>query len=145
VLESEESEEPEESDEPEESEESEESDESEESEESDEVEESDELEESEGSARSADELDSELSDDEGPVGLPLLHAARLPNPARAAPPESRTRNSRRSERRGSSAAGGAAESLSSAVSIRFSSIVRLLPSWVIRGVARLERRRPSGR
>jgi hypothetical protein len=135
VLESEESEEPEESDEPEESEESEESDESEESEESDEVEESDELEESEGSARSADE----------PVGLPLLHAARLPNPARAAPPESRTRNSRRSERRGSSAAGGAAESLSSAVSIRFSSIVRLLPSWVIRGVARLERRRPSGR
>ncbi len=52
-----------------------------------------------------DSLDSELllelleDEESGPVGLPLLQPPSAPTPARAAPPDSRIRNSRRSERR----------------------------------------------
>jgi hypothetical protein len=47
------------------------------------------------------ELLLDVPDEEGsgPVGLALLQAASAPTPARAAPPDSRIRNSRLSERR----------------------------------------------
>jgi hypothetical protein len=44
-------------------------------------------------------LDSLEDEESGPVGLPLLQPPSAPTPARAAPPDSRIRNSRRSERR----------------------------------------------
>ena len=52
-----------------------------------------------------DSLDSDLAldrledEESGPVGFALLQAASAPTPARAAPPDRRIRNSRRSERR----------------------------------------------
>ena len=52
-----------------------------------------------------DTLDSELAldrledEESGLVGLPLLQPPRAPTPARAAPPDRRIRNSRRSEKR----------------------------------------------
>ncbi len=72
---------------------------------------------SEDSELALDELDSEDSElaldeleeeDSGPVGLPLLQPPRAPTPASAAPPESRIRNWRLSDRRESS--GAASES-----------------------------------
>jgi hypothetical protein len=44
-------------------------------------------------------LDSLEEEESGPVGLPLLQPPSAPTPARAAPPDSRIRNSRLSERR----------------------------------------------
>ncbi len=55
-----------------------------------------------------DALDSELvlgaldrleDEESGPVGVPLLQPPSTPTPARAAPPDRRIRNSRRSEKR----------------------------------------------
>lgn len=57
---------------------------------------------SDDSELALDSLDSELlleDEGSGPVGLPLLQPPRAPTPARAAPPDRRIRNSRRSERR----------------------------------------------
>jgi hypothetical protein len=56
-------------------------------------------------------LDSLEDEESGPVGLPLLQPPRAPTPASAAPPDSRIRNSRRSDRRPFSEAGSGTPSL----------------------------------
>ena len=94
----------------EDSDDSEDSEDSEDAEDSEDSDDSEDAEDSEDSDDSDDSEDAELlldeleEDDSGAVGLPLLQPPRAPTPARAAPPESRIRNSRLSDRRRSSAA-----------------------------------------
>ena len=76
---------------------------------------------SDDSELALDALESELAlerledEESGAVGLPLLQPPRAPTPASAAPPDSRIRISRRSDRRPSSEAGAGTSSLFSVI------------------------------
>ena len=76
---------------------------------------------SDDSELALDALDSELlldrleDEESGPVGLPLLQPPRAPTPASAAPPDSRIRSSRRSDRRPSLEAGSGRSSFFSVI------------------------------
>jgi hypothetical protein len=76
---------------------------------------------SDDSELALDALDSELAldrledEESGLVGLPLLQPPRAPTPASAAPPDSRIRSSRRSDRRPPLEAGSGTSSLFSII------------------------------